>query len=101
MNFSVILFKTSILQYQKHEGTVVYNLDRFGGWSSLENAWRQIQEFGVDLTDICRKHPEGIHILGYSQGGLLARVLVQYLENHNVKTLVSLSSPQAGQFGSK
>lgn len=79
----------------------MYNLDRFGGWSSLENAWRQIQEFAVDLTDICKKHQDGIHILGYSQGGLLARVLVQYLENHNVKTLVSLSSPQAGQFGSK
>lgn len=37
--------------------------------------------------------------MGYSQGGLLARSLIQFYKNHNVKRLISLSSPQAGQFG--
>lgn len=38
-------------------------------------------------------------MLGYSQGGLLARTLTQFYPNHKVKKLISLSSPQAGQYG--
>ncbi|KAH8324562.1 hypothetical protein KR074_011279 [Drosophila pseudoananassae] len=37
--------------------------------------------------------------VGYSQGGLLARAAIQSLPDHNVKTFISLSSPQAGQYG--
>lgn len=50
--------------------------------------------------------PEEIHtrqldcILGYSQGGLLARAILENLPDHNVKHFISLSSPQAGQYGS-
>uniref|UniRef100_A0A1B0GBA1 palmitoyl-CoA hydrolase n=1 Tax=Glossina morsitans morsitans TaxID=37546 RepID=A0A1B0GBA1_GLOMM len=36
---------------------------------------------------------------GHSQGGLLARATIQTMPNHNVKVFISLSSPQAGQYG--
>lgn len=49
---------------QNHPGTIVYNTDRFGGWSSLENAWHQVDEFGKDLLEISQKYPDGIHLLG-------------------------------------
>lgn len=78
----------------------MYNTDRFSGWSSLENAWHQVDELGQDLVDISNRHPEGIHLLGYSQGGLLARAILETRSDHNVKNFISLSSPQAGQFGS-
>lgn len=39
-------------------------------------------------------------ILGYSQGGLLARAILQTFPEHNVHNFISLSSPQGGQFGS-
>ncbi|XP_017478630.1 PREDICTED: lysosomal thioesterase PPT2 homolog [Rhagoletis zephyria] len=44
-------------------------------------------------------HSDGINLVGYSQGGLIARAAIQTLPFHNVKTFISLSSPQAGQFG--
>lgn len=50
--------------------------------------------------EICDRHPEGVHLLGYSQGGLLGRAILEVFGDHNVKKFISLSSPQAGQFGS-
>ena len=43
---------------------MVYNLGQFTGWSSLENAWHQVDEFGNELMAICANHTEGVHLLG-------------------------------------
>ena len=63
--------------------------------------WIQVEKIGEDLLDFSSKYPDGIHLIGYSQGGLIARGILQKYPNHNVKTFISLSSPQAGQYGSK
>ncbi|KAH8413225.1 hypothetical protein KR009_009036, partial [Drosophila setifemur] len=84
---------------EAHPGTIVYNCDKFSGWYSLENAWRQVEQIRDYLNEVGKLHPEGINVLGYSQGGLLARAAIQSLPDHNVKTFISLSSPQAGQYG--
>uniref|UniRef100_A0A336MGD0 palmitoyl-CoA hydrolase n=1 Tax=Culicoides sonorensis TaxID=179676 RepID=A0A336MGD0_CULSO len=94
---SMLLIEEEILRH--HPGTVVYNTDRFSGWFSLENTWYQVQKLGEDVMKACKDHPEGIHLLGYSQGGLLSRAILQANPNHCVKNFISLSSPQAGQFG--
>lgn len=39
--------------------------------------------------------------LGYSQGGLLARAILETFPDHGVHNFISLSSPQGGQYGSK
>lgn len=99
----------------------MYNCDLYSNWYSLENAWKQVAEFRDYLEAIGKLHPEGIIVLGmcfssftvfspyytsfflflgYSQGGLLARATIQSMPNHNVKVFISLSSPQAGQYGS-
>lgn len=83
-----------------HPGTQVYNVVRYAGWSSLESMWRQVEEIGTDVVSIGAAFPEGIHLLGYSQGGLIARSILQRFPDHNVKNFISLSSPQAGQYGS-
>ncbi|XP_054741467.1 lysosomal thioesterase PPT2 homolog [Anastrepha obliqua] len=82
-----------------HPGTKIYNCDKYSGWSSLENSWRQVAEFRNYLNEIGKIHPDGINVVGYSQGGLIARAAIQTLPSHNVRTFISLSSPQAGQFG--
>lgn len=84
---------------EKHPGTIVYNVNRFESWSSLENMWHQVQEIGQDVANISSMYPDGINIIGYSQGGLLARAIIETFSNITVDTFVSLSSPQAGQYG--
>ncbi|PNF32079.1 Lysosomal thioesterase PPT2-like protein [Cryptotermes secundus] len=86
---------------QAHPGTKVYVTDKFGDWSSLAPMWHQIQEIGEDLMNIAAAHPEGINLIGYSQGGLIARGILEQFPNHTVHTFISLSSPQAGQYGTK
>ncbi|KAL4126870.1 hypothetical protein QTP88_011071 [Uroleucon formosanum] len=85
-----------------HPGTKTYVIDRFCGLASLEPLWRQTRLLADDLLKICSLHPEGVHVIGYSQGGLIARGMIEeYGSEHNVRTFVSLSSPQGGQYGAE
>ncbi|GBP76673.1 Lysosomal thioesterase PPT2 homolog [Eumeta japonica] len=84
---------------QKHPGTVTYNVNRFEGWSSLETMWHQVLEIGRDIANFSSTYPDGINIIGYSQGGLIARGIIETYANVSVDTFISLSSPQAGQYG--
>lgn len=84
-----------------HPNTTVYVSDMYDGWASLEPMWRQVQKFGEEFRNISERHPEGFHLIGYSQGGLISRALLETHPKHNVRNFISLSSPQAGQYGSK
>ncbi|XP_015433613.1 PREDICTED: lysosomal thioesterase PPT2 homolog [Dufourea novaeangliae] len=86
---------------EMHPGTQTYNTPRYAGWNSLEPMWRQVEEIGMDIISIGAAFPEGIHLVGYSQGGLLARAILQRFPDHNVRNFISLSSPQAGQYGTR
>lgn len=79
--------------------------------------WYQVQKLNESLVNITKQHPEGVHflgtiprdlwsfsvknVLGYSQGALLGRTILQANPDHNVINYISLSGPQAGQYGSK
>ncbi|KAF7272674.1 hypothetical protein GWI33_014576 [Rhynchophorus ferrugineus] len=86
---------------EKHPGTIIYNIDRFEGWSSLDNMWYQVSQLSENLNNITSIHPSGVHLLGYSQGALLARTMLQANINHSVHNFISLSGPQAGQYGTQ
>ena len=49
---------------KNHPGTEIYVTNRFGGWSSLENMWYQVQQLGEDMMNITKLYPDGIHLLG-------------------------------------
>ncbi|XP_043467320.1 lysosomal thioesterase PPT2 homolog [Leptopilina heterotoma] len=86
---------------EMHPGTLINNTGRYSGWSSLDPMWKQVEEVGKDILAFGAQFPDGINLLGYSQGGLLARAILQRFPEHNVKNFISLSSPQAGQYGTR
>lgn len=51
-----------------HPGTIIYNTNKFSGWSSLESMWYQVKELGGDLLNVTRQHPNGINLLGILNG---------------------------------
>ncbi|XP_039973601.1 lysosomal thioesterase PPT2-A-like [Xiphias gladius] len=82
-----------------HPGTEVSVIDLYNNLTSLYPLWRQVQGFRKAIRSIMRKAPDGIHLLCFSQGGLICRALLSTTPDHNVDTFISLSSPQAGQYG--
>ncbi|XP_060045517.1 lysosomal thioesterase PPT2 isoform X2 [Erinaceus europaeus] len=90
-----------LLEYinETHPGTAVTVLDLFDGRESLRPLWEQVQGFREAVTPIMAKAPEGVNLICYSQGGLVCRALLSVMDDHNVDTFISLSSPQMGQYG--
>jgi len=82
-----------------HPSTNVTIIDALHGIHSLGPMWKQVETFGAVIRSINQDHPAGIHIIGYSQGGLICRGIIESMSDLKVKTFVSLSSPQGGQFG--
>ncbi|TWW80014.1 Lysosomal thioesterase PPT2 [Takifugu flavidus] len=69
-----------------HPGTEVTVIDLYNYMQSLMPLWTQVRGFSRAIESITRKAPDGVHLLCFSQ-------------DHNVHTFISLSSPQAGQYG--
>lgn len=82
-----------------HPDTEVTVIDLYDNLSSLKPLWRQVQYFRKALNTIMQKAPDGVHLLCFSQGGLICRALLSTIPDHNVHTFISLSSPLAGQYG--
>lgn len=58
----------------------------------------------VSIGQICpsqTNHKDVFYLICLCQGGLICRGILSTLADHNVQTFISLSSPQAGQYGGK
>ncbi|XP_077446013.1 lysosomal thioesterase PPT2 isoform X1 [Stigmatopora argus] len=84
---------------ESHPGTNVTVIDLFDRSSSLQPMWKQVEGFKAVIYPIMQNSEEGVHFICYSQGGLVCRGILSTLPDHNVHTFISLSSPQAGQYG--
>uniref|UniRef100_A0A8C2J9S5 palmitoyl-CoA hydrolase n=1 Tax=Cyprinus carpio TaxID=7962 RepID=A0A8C2J9S5_CYPCA len=82
-----------------HPGTNVTVLDLFDRSASLQPLWKQVEGFTEVIYPIMQNAAEGVHLICYSQGGLVCRGILSTLPDHNVHSFISLSSPQAGQYG--
>ncbi|XP_004073825.1 lysosomal thioesterase PPT2 [Oryzias latipes] len=84
---------------ESHPGTNVTIIDLFDGYESLKPLWTQVEGFKAVIYPIMQNAADGVHFICYSQGGLVCRGILSTLPEHNVHTFISLSSPQAGQYG--
>ncbi|KAE8289153.1 Lysosomal thioesterase PPT2-A [Larimichthys crocea] len=93
-------FKTLSMYIDKvHPGTQVALIDLYDNLASLKPLWKQVQGFRKAIYPITQKAPDGVHLLCFSQGGLICRALLSTTPDLNVDTFISLSSPLAGQYG--
>ncbi|XP_076862156.1 lysosomal thioesterase PPT2 [Brachyhypopomus gauderio] len=84
---------------QTHPGTNVSVIDLFDHSASLEPLWKQVEGFKEAIYPIIQNAADGVNLICYSQGGLICRGILSILPDHNVHSFISLSSPQAGQYG--
>ncbi|XP_078073413.1 lysosomal thioesterase PPT2-A-like isoform X2 [Mustelus asterias] len=84
---------------ETHPGTNVTVIDLFDHTQSLKSLWSQVDGFKEAIYPIMQNAADGVHMICYSQGGLVCRGILSILPDHNVDTLISLSSPQLGQYG--
>ncbi len=100
-----------------HNGTEVHNIDGYDDLQSLTPMWEQVTNIKAKMLPIMQQAKDGINLICFSQGeskafivalsliiyfsagGLVCRGILETTPEHNVHTFVSLSSPQAGQFG--
>uniref|UniRef100_A0A3P8YGZ1 palmitoyl-CoA hydrolase n=1 Tax=Esox lucius TaxID=8010 RepID=A0A3P8YGZ1_ESOLU len=82
-----------------HPGTNVSVIDLYDNMASLTPLWKQVLGFKKALYPIIQEAKNGVHLICFSQGGLICRGLLSTLPDHNVQSFISLSSPQAGQYG--
>uniref|UniRef100_A0A3P9IJ34 palmitoyl-CoA hydrolase n=1 Tax=Oryzias latipes TaxID=8090 RepID=A0A3P9IJ34_ORYLA len=82
-----------------HPGTKVTVIDLFNYGNSTKPMWKQVEGFANVIPKIMEKSPEGVHLLCFSQEGLICRGVLSTLPNHNVHSFIVLSSPLAGQYG--
>ncbi|XP_046562081.1 lysosomal thioesterase PPT2-A-like isoform X2 [Haliotis rubra] len=81
-----------------HPGTNVTLIKAYSNLHSLKPLWSQVGTIKAQLTAVMNSNPAGIHLVCFSQGGLICRGLLSVLR-HNVDTFIALSCPLAGQYG--
>ncbi|XP_054637742.1 lysosomal thioesterase PPT2-A-like [Dunckerocampus dactyliophorus] len=93
-------FQTLSLFISKvHPGTEVTVVDVYNNMCSLQPLWKQVEGFRKAIEPVMRKARDGVHLLCFSQGGVICRALLSTTPDHNVHTFIALSSPLAGQYG--
>uniref|UniRef100_T1JNB3 palmitoyl-CoA hydrolase n=1 Tax=Strigamia maritima TaxID=126957 RepID=T1JNB3_STRMM len=82
-----------------HCGTEVKVINLNWGCKSLIDLWNQIEAFKIEVEKIAAENPQGIHLIGLSQGNIIARGILETSAKHNVDTYISVAGPHMGQFG--
>ncbi|GMF19032.1 unnamed protein product [Phytophthora lilii] len=83
------------------EGRVFVGLTYCENECSVQSVTAQVPMAIAQIRSIVKKDPRfahGYHFVGHSQGGGIARAVVENMDDHKVHTLVSLAGMQNGMF---
>ena len=83
---------------EEQSGIPVHLIDTFNGLSSLTPLEKQVPVILKKVKEISSQYDHVIAV-GYSQGGIIWRALIEEWDDHNVHTFISLASPQHGIAG--
>lgn len=100
----ILAGKSEVKNFEKHlseyhPGTNLSVIDKFQYLKSFAPMWQQVGEVRAEMAKIMSEHPEGVHLVCFSQGGLICRGVLETLPTHNVVNFIALSSPLGGQYG--
>lgn len=84
---------------KSHPGTRTITIDLYNDEESLQPLWKQVEGFTKAIHPIMQSSPDGVHLICYSQGGMICRGLLATIDDHNVHSAIFLSAPMAGQYG--
>jgi palmitoyl-protein thioesterase len=82
----------------EYPGILTFALDAFDNSNSYTALNTQIPVWAEMVKNITDQYGE-ITLLGYSQGGIVSRAVIEYGNNPNIHTFISLSGPGAGEYG--
>ncbi|NP_001296460.1 uncharacterized protein LOC406830 precursor [Danio rerio] len=84
---------------ESHPGTSVTAPSLYEYAASVKPMWVQVEGFKKVIQPIMESAEDGVHLICYSQGGLICRGVLATLPQHNAHSVIFLSSPLAGQYG--
>eukprot|EP01087_Luapelamoeba_hula_P008750 TRINITY_DN2209_c0_g1_i1.p1 TRINITY_DN2209_c0_g1~~TRINITY_DN2209_c0_g1_i1.p1 ORF type:complete len:292 (-),score=25.90 TRINITY_DN2209_c0_g1_i1:37-912(-) len=82
-----------------HPGTQVVSLNINNDVDSVVHMWDQVQNAIAAIQSLPASFANGYHCIGFSQGTLVMRGVIQSWRFHQCKTFITLSGPLMGQFG--
>lgn len=86
-----------------HPGTIVHAIPLFQGKDSFSALQSQVEAISGYIRAVVTQDPatysQGYNLVCYSQGGLICRAIIEFMDDHNVKTFVSLAGPHMGVYG--
>jgi palmitoyl-protein thioesterase len=83
---------------ERNTGIPVHLLDAYNYAASVTPMQYQVPDILPRVKEIAAKYDKIIAV-GYSQGGLIWRGMIEEWDDHNVELFISLASPQHGVYG--
>jgi len=90
---------------QAFPGTKTFCIPVYENEKSFTSLLAQLPDVAQYIRYVVRNNPKdfegGYDLIGHSQGGMISRTLVEYMDDHAVHTLISMAGPQSGVYGDK
>ncbi|XP_063682280.1 lysosomal thioesterase PPT2-B-like [Bolinopsis microptera] len=83
---------------ERNTGIPVHLLDAYNYAASITPMQYQVPDILPRVKKIAAQYDKVIAV-GYSQGGLIWRAMIEEWDDHNVELFISLASPQHGVYG--